>query len=138
MASITETLQELRGEFASLPDGFARYSYLTELAALLSPAPEVRREEFSYRGCQSQVWLRATAENGVCHLAADSDTLIIRGILALFQELLEGRPVQEVLEADFDLLEALGISEHFSSQRAAGVAGLLPEIRRQLGCPENI
>ena len=92
MTTIAETLQALKEEFASLPDCFARYAYLTELSALLAPPPEVRRAEYSYRGCQSQVWLCARADAGVCRLAADSDTLIIRGVLALFRELLEGQP----------------------------------------------
>lgn len=135
MESIASVLAQLKGEFASLSDGFARYSYLTELSALLSPPPEVRQDRYRYRGCQSQVWLHVSAEEGLCHLAADSDTLIIRGILALFRELLEGRPVPEVLGASFDLLEELNLSEHFSSTRTAGVAGLLPEIQRQLDHP---
>ena len=59
MTTIAETLQALKEEFASLPDGFARYAYLTELSALLAPPTEVRRAEYSYRGCQSQVWLCA-------------------------------------------------------------------------------
>ena len=88
MESISSVLAQLKGEFASLPDGFARYSYLTELSALLSPPREVRQDQFLYRGCQSKVWLHVTVENGLCHLAADSDTLIIRGILSLFRELL--------------------------------------------------
>lgn len=134
MESIASVLAQLKTEFASLPDGFARYSYLTELSALLSPPREVRQDRYSYRGCQSRVWLHVTAESGLCHLEADSDTLIIRGILALFRELLEGRTVPEVLEARFDLLGELKLSEHFSSARTAGVGGLLPEIQRQLSC----
>ena len=135
MESIPSVLAQLKGEFASLPDGFAHYSYLTELSALLPRTPEVRQDRHLYRGCQSKVWLHVTAERGLCHLEADSDTLLIRGILALFRELLEGRPVPEVLEARFDLLGELNLSEHFSSARTAGVAGLLPEIRRQLTAP---
>lgn len=135
MESIPSVLAQLKGEFASLPDGFARYSYLTELSALLPRTPEVRQDRHLYRGCQSKVWLRVSVENGLCHLEADSDTLIIRGILALFRELLEGRPVPEVREARFDLLGELNLSEHFSSTRTAGVAGLLPEICRQLTAP---
>ena len=104
MASIASELQQLKQEFASLPDGFARYSYLTEL----SPAPRPGRcvRTGTATGAVNQVWLHATAEKGLCHLEADSDTLIIRGILALFRELLEGRPVPEVLEARFDLLKS--------------------------------
>lgn len=132
MKAILEELAQLKGEFDSLPDGFSRYTYLVELSALLPKEDGLNTGERLYRGCQSQVWLWARRENGLCRLSADSDTLIIRGVLALFVGLLDGKPVDEVLEARFDLLEALGIGEHFSSQRTSGIAGLLPEIQRRL------
>lgn len=132
MGSITEELEQLKAEFASLPDGFSRYSYLVELAALLPRAEDLQQEERLYRGCQSQVWLRVERKEGRCRLAADSDTLIIRGVLALFVDLLDDRPAEEVLAARFHLLDDLGIGEHFTSRRAGGIAGLLPEIQRRL------
>lgn len=127
-------LDALRQEFSSLPDGFARYFYLIELAALL---PEgngaLRQDAYRYRGCQSNVWLKVWQENGVFHMSADSDTLIIRGILYLFCAVLEGCTAQEVLSAGFDLLGELNIAEHFNSQRTAGIGALLPELKRRLG-----
>ena len=131
--SIQTELDQMKEEFQSLPDGFARYSYLVELAALL-PLPEdgLRRETHRYRGCQSQVWLAVTVRNGTVRLDADSDTLLIRGILSLFRDLLDGRAADEVLSARFDLLKELSIAEHFNSRRSAGIAGLLPEVQRRV------
>ncbi len=133
MTTIETELAQLRSEFDSLPDGFARYSYLVELAALLPDIPEgLRQEKNRYRGCQSQVWLAVSAENGAVRLDVDSDTLLIRGVLYLFRDLLDGRTADEVLSARFDLLRELSLGEHFNVQRTAGVAGLLGEIQRRL------
>lgn len=132
MAAILEELAQMKCEFDSLPDGFSRYTYLVELSALLPKTKGLDADERLYRGCQSQVWLWVSREEGRCRLYADSDTLIIRGILALFVGLLDQRPVEEVLAVQFDLLDALGIGEHFNSQRTSGISGLLPEIQRRL------
>lgn len=132
MASIQQELQELKSEFASLPDGFARYSYLAELSALLSPGRDLRREKYRYRGCQSQVWLRVWREGDRARLEADSDTLIIRGILYLMTAVLDNQPICDIMGSEFDLLAELNLAAHFSSARTTGVGGLLPEIKRRL------
>lgn len=126
-------IQELKEEFASLPDSFSRYTYLIELARLLPPVDEtLRQEPYLYRGCQSQVWLRVRVQDEQFYLDADSDTLLIRGVLALFREVLDGQPVAAVAQANFDLLNDLGIREHFSAVRTGNIAGLLPELQRRL------
>ena len=126
-------IQELKEEFASLPDSFSRYTYLIELARLLPPVDEtLRQEPYLYRGCQSQVWLRVRVQDEQFYLDADSDTLLIRGVLALFREVLDGQPVAAVAQANFDLLNDLGIREHFSAVRPGNIAGLLPELQRRL------
>ncbi len=131
--SIETELSALRSEFLSLPDGFAQYAYLVELSQLLPPPEDSLRQGLNaYHGCQSQVWLRVRVEGGRFYLDADSDTLIIRGVLVLFRELLDGQPAEEVLAADFDLLSKLGIEEQFSAQRVGSIAGLLPELKKRL------
>ena len=128
-----QILQELKEEFASLPDSFSRYAYLIELARLLPPVDTtLRQEAYRYHGCQSQVWLRVRVQDESFYLDADSDTLLIRGVLALFREVLNGQPVASVEQADFDLLETLGIGEYFSSVRTGNIARLLPELQRRL------
>lgn len=132
MTQIQTELEELKKEFASLKDGFARYSYLVEISALLPKEEGIRDDRWLYNGCQSRVWLKVREEDGKCRIAADSDTLIIRGILYLLADLLDGRNSQEVLEADFDLLQDLSIGDQFSSERVLGISGLLPEIKKRL------
>ncbi len=127
MQPISEILAELQEEFLSLPDAFSRYSYLAELSSLLAPPEDIRDENNRYNGCQSLVWLAIESKNGHCELNGDSDTLIIRSILFLFKELLDGQDIADVLRAEFDLLSALDIAELFSPSRKVGVAGLLPE-----------
>lgn len=126
-------LNVLSEEFASLPDSFSRYVYLVELAALLPKGDETLcQPENLYSGCQSCVWLLPEVQDGKVTLQADSDTLIIRGILYLFALLLEGETPESVGSARFDLLRALGIGEHFNSQRTLGIGGMLQEIQSRL------
>lgn len=126
-------LKVLAAEFASLPDSFSRYAYLVELAALLPEADEeLRQAGHLYSGCQSSVWLLPEVKRGKVVLRADSDTLILRGILYLFSVLLEGETPEAVRSARFDLLAELGIGEHFNSQRTLGIGGMLQEIQRRL------
>ncbi len=132
MQTISGNLAQLQTMFSGIDDELDRYSLLLELSALLPGADGIRDECHLYRGCQSQVWLRADAPDGLCRLAADSDTVLIRGVLFLFAALIENVPVSEVMETDCDLLGALSLGSLFSSQRTLGISGLLPEIRRQL------
>ena len=79
---IEERLAEIRNEFASLDDSFTQYSFLVELSAYVSPdQPDLMKEEHLQRGCHSRVWIRQSIENGVFHMDATSDTMLIRGVL---------------------------------------------------------
>lgn len=131
--SLNETLKTLKSEFVRWRMDFSKYRYLHELAALLpKESTALRQEENLFRGCQSQVWIRVWTTGHFLHLDVDSDSLIVRGILALFRELLEGAPLEEVRCAEFDLLETLGLSDCFPSVRTANIRRLLPEIQRRL------
>lgn len=132
MQTISGNLAQLQSMFSGIDDELDRYSLLIELSSLLPGSDGLRDEQNLYRGCQSQVWLRAEAPDGLCRLVGDSDTVLIRGVLFLFAALIENVPVADVLEADCDLLDALSLGSLFSSQRTLGISGLLPEIRRQL------
>lgn len=132
MNSIADELSELKKEFESFDNEFDRYTYLTELSSLLPEYGNVRSDEDLFKDCQSKVWLKVRNNKGVCVISAYSDTLIIRGILYIFIHLLNGRNVDEVEEAKFDVLQDLGIDGIFSGNRKLGVSGLLPEIIRRL------
>lgn len=127
-------LTDLKAEFSSLPDGFARYCYLVELSALLPEgSAALRQPEHRYEGCQSLVWLRVWREDGLCRLEADSDTLILRGILYLYRLLYDGETAaRSAALAPLDLLRELDLGEHFGARRALGIGGLAQEIQKRL------
>ncbi len=132
MNTILERLNGLREEVSELEDSFDRYSYLVELSALLPPYPEDKRtEDRLVRGCQSHVWLDIRSEGGLFWFDADSDTLIIRGVLVLLQDLLNEAPPGEVAALDLDLLSAIGLSESFSGDRQKGVGYIVKMLRTQ-------
>lgn len=88
---LKERLAEMREELDSFDDEFAKYSFLVELSAYVSPRQEdLMQDAYLQRGCQSKVWLRCACDEGVFCMRATSDTLIIRGVLYILQELYNG------------------------------------------------
>ena len=123
---LEERLGEMREELDSFDDEFTKYSFLVELSAYVSPHQEdLMRDEYLQRGCQSKVWLRCEEDGGVLRVRATSDTLIIRGVLYVLQELYNGVPIQEVAQSDLDVLAELGIAEHFSDTRQSGIRSIV-------------
>lgn len=134
MSMIEKRIRELEEEFAKFEDGFSRYSYLVELAALLPPYPEEKRtEDRLVRGCQSHVWLAPFEADEKFFFAGDSDTLIIKGILLLLQDLLNGLPLVEVAAVEFDALSAAGLQSEFSDQRQKGIGEVVRTLRTAAG-----
>ena len=135
---LKERLGEMREELDSFDDEFTKYSFLVELSAYVSPhQPDLMVDANLQRGCQSQVWTSFAEQDGVFFMRATSDTLIIRGILYIMQELYNGVSLKEIAESDSDLLAELGIAEHFSDRRQLGIRsieeGVLSFCRHQTG-----
>lgn len=130
MAALQAHLQQLKEEFSEFEDGFERYAYLVELASLLPPYPEqYRTAEHLVRGCQSQVWLHAYTAGGAFFFHGDSDTLIIKGVLLVLQDLLCGVPLSEVSGLHLDVLLELGLVDSFSDTRQKGIGAALAILR---------
>ncbi len=130
MKMIQDHLAQLREELAEFEDGFERYSYLVELAALLPPYPQAyRTPECLVQGCQSRVWLNAYSEDGKFFFDADSDTLIIKGVLLLLQDVLCGVPLEEAAGLRTDLLQEAGLSGVFSDTRQKGIGAAIEMLR---------
>jgi cysteine desulfuration protein SufE len=126
---LAERLREIRAELDAFDDEFTKYSFLVELSAYVSPdQPDLMVDENLQSGCQSQVWLALDAHDGVFSMRATSDTLIIRGILYIMQELFNGVPLEEIAQSDIDFLDELGIAEHFSDTRQLGIRSIASSI----------
>lgn len=119
MSGIKEKQEKLLEELGLFQDWTERYEYVIGLGKKLSPLPEAARDaEHLIKGCQSQVWLDAEKKDGVVHFHADSDSLITKGMIALFVEVLSGETPDAILTADMGFIDRTGLKEHLAPTRA--------------------
>jgi cysteine desulfuration protein SufE len=117
--SIAAKQQELLDELALFQDWTERYEYVIGLGRKLPPMPETSKtSEHLIKGCQSQVWLDAAFEDGKVHYLADSDSVITKGMIALFVRVLDGETPDEILTADLSYIDKTGLKEHLAPTRA--------------------
>jgi len=117
--SIAAKQQELLDELALFQDWTERYEYVIGLGRKLPPMPETAKtSEHLIKGCQSQVWLDATFEDGKVRYLADSDSVITKGMIALFVRVLDGETPDEILTADLSYIDQTGLKEHLAPTRA--------------------
>ncbi len=127
MASVQE---EIVAEMAGLEDGLKTYAYLVQLGRALEPPQEsIRQDAHAVSGCQSQVWIKAELHDGRLRIAADSEAMITRGIIALLLRVLDGRTPAEVLDGDLFFLDKTGLRSHLSPARGNGLAAMVRKIR---------
>ncbi len=117
--SIAEKQEELLEELALFQDWTERYEYVIGLGKKLSPISDsARSPEHLIKGCQSQVWLDSSFDGKTVHFTADSDSLITKGMIALFVRVLDGETPDAVLTADMDFIDRSGLKEHLAPTRA--------------------
>ena len=117
--TIADTQQALLDELSLFQDWTERYEYVISLGKKLAPMPkELQSSDRLIEGCQSQVWLDASCENGKMQYLADSDSLITKGMIALFIRVLDGQSPDDILTADMDFIEKTGLKEHLAPTRA--------------------
>jgi cysteine desulfuration protein SufE len=116
IAAKQETLLEDLGFFQ---DWTERYEYVIGLGKKLAPmAEDAKTAEHLIKGCQSQVWLDARNEDGKVRFTADSDSLITKGMIALFVTVLDGETPDDILTADMSFIDRTGLKEHLAPTRA--------------------
>jgi cysteine desulfuration protein SufE len=131
MSSIKEIQEEIVSEFEILGDDKeSTIFYIMELGGNLEPFPEEeRKEENIIKGCQSKVWLIADEENGKIQYQADSNTDITKGLISLLIRVLNNRPPEEILGADLNFLERIGMGSIIGSQRSNGLASMIKQMK---------
>lgn len=119
MSGIKEKQEQLLEDLEIFQDWTERYEYVIGLGKRLEPLPETSRNaDHLIKGCQSQVWLDAEKRDGLVHYRADSDSLITKGMIALFIGVLNGETPDAILTADMDFIEKTGLKEHLAPTRA--------------------
>lgn len=129
--TINETQDEIIEEFQGLTDWMDRYAYIIDLGNTLSEFPENEKVPSNLiEGCQSRVWIAATQNpNKTIHFEADSDALIVKGIVALLMRVLNDRTPEELLSADLYFIEKIGLKEHLSPTRSNGLLAMVRQIQ---------
>ena len=128
--SINDIQQEVIEEFQDFDDWMDKYQLLIDLGNDQKPLAECyKTEENLIDGCQSRVWLQAEMRNGLLHLEAESDALIVEGIISLLIRVLSDHTPQEILSADLYFIEEIGLKEHLSPTRANGLLAMIKKIR---------
>lgn len=126
-----ERLQDLLDELDLFQDWTERYEYIISLGKKLPRLDEAYKTEDSLiKGCQSRVWLHTEPDNGVLKLYADSDSLITKGLIAVFIRLLSGLPPEEILKADMSKLDKTGLKDHLAPTRANALNSMAAQIKQ--------
>ncbi|MBO7557528.1 MAG: SufE family protein [Bacteroidaceae bacterium] len=129
--SIEELQQEVIEEFQDYDDWMDRYQMLIDLGNEQEPLPEKYKTESNLiDGCQSRVWLQADlTSEGTIHFQAESDALIVKGIVALLIRVLSDHTPDEILEANLHFIEDIGLREHLSPTRSNGLLAMLKQMK---------
>ena len=128
--TINEIQDEIIEEFSGFDDWMDKYQLLIDLGNEQAPLDDkYKTEQNLIDGCQSRVWLQADYADGVIRFAAESDALIVKGIVALLIRVLSGHTPQEILDADLYFIEEIGLKEHLSPTRSNGLLAMVKQMR---------
>ena len=128
--TINQLQDEIIEEFEGLDDWMDRYAYIIELGNAMPELDEqYKTPDNLIDGCQSRVWLQADYEDGVISFSADSDALIVKGIVSMVVRVLSGHTPQEILDADLYFIEAIGLRDHLSPTRSNGLLAMVKHAR---------
>ena len=128
--TIEEAQQEVIEEFSDYDDWMDRYQLLIDLGSEQEPLPEQYKTVSNLiDGCQSRVWLQADYVDGKIVFTAESDALIVKGIIALLIRVLSGHTPQEILSADLYFIDKIGLKDHLSPTRSNGLLAMVKQIR---------
>jgi cysteine desulfuration protein SufE len=130
MADIKEIEKQIISEFELLDDWMDKYNYIIELGKtvpLIDAKYKTKNNLIS--GCQSRVWLRAGYDDGLIKLTADSDAVITKGIISLLIRVLNNQTPDDILDAELDFVDKIGLREHLSPTRSNGLTSMIKQIK---------
>jgi cysteine desulfuration protein SufE len=128
--SITETEKEITAEFALFDSWDDKYEYIIDLGKKLAPLDaKYKTDDNRVRGCQSSVWLVADFKDGKLYYQADSDAMIVKGLISMLIRVLSGRPADEIIEARLDFIRDIGMTTHLAQTRSNGLLNMVKQMK---------
>ncbi|MFM6938726.1 SufE family protein [Aquirufa sp. TARAVU-A1A] len=130
MATINETQDELIEEFGLFEDWADKYEYLIDLGKKLSPMNEAfKTEENVIKGCQSKVWLHAEKQGDQVVFFADSEAIIVKGMISMLIRVLSNHTPAEIMQADLYFIDQIGMAQHLAQTRSNGLVAMVKQMK---------
>lgn len=130
MLTVQQAEQEIVDEFELFDDWADKYQYIIEIGQKLpSLSDEYKNDSHRIKGCQSSVWLHAFAEDGTVFFEADSDSTFVKGEIALLIRVLSGKNPDEIINAELNFIDEIGLRQHVAVTRANGLAAMIKQMK---------
>ena len=128
--TIKEAQDELIEDFELFDDWESKYEYIIDLGKQFPPLEEqYKTEENIIKGCQSRVWLNAYMDENLLKFEADSDAIIVRGLVSMLVKVLSGHTPEEIATSELYFMEKIGLHQHLAQTRSNGLASMLKQMR---------
>lgn len=130
MADIKDIENEIVEEFELFDDWSDKYQYIIEIGQKLPPLDEKYKiEENKIKGCQSSVWLNSYEKDGKIYFEADSDSTFVKGEIALLIRVLSGQKPSDIINANLEFIDKIGLRQHIAVTRANGLANMIKQMK---------
>lgn len=128
--TINEKQDEIIEELSVFDDWMDKYQYIIDLGnEVPGIAAEFQTDDYLIKGCQSKVWFNAELNNGIIDYNADSDAIIVKGIVSLLTKVLSGHSPKEIMDADLYFIDQIGLKEHLSPTRSNGLVAMVKQMK---------
>ncbi len=128
--TIQDIEDEIVDEFSLFDNWEDKYEYIIDLGKKLEPLnPDFKIDENKIKGCQSQVWLVAEQHDGRIFFKADSDAIIVRGLVSMLIRVLSGHTPQEIIDAKLDFINKIGMTTHLAQTRSNGLLSMVKQMK---------
>jgi cysteine desulfuration protein SufE len=130
MSMINQTQDELIEEFGLFDDWADKYEYLIDLGKKLLPmSASFKTEENVIKGCQSKVWLHAEKQGDLVVFQADSEAIIVKGMISMLIRVLSNHTPEEIIKADLYFIDQIGMSQHLAQTRSNGLVAMVKQMK---------
>ncbi len=128
--TIESIQEEIIDEFSLFDDWMQRYEYMIDLGKSIPLISDINKtEDKLINGCQSKVWLHAELDNNKIVFTADSDAIITKGIIAILLRVFSNQKPEDILAANTDFIDEIGLKEHLSPTRANGLVSMIKQLK---------
>ena len=128
--TISEIEQEIVEEFALFDTCDDKYEYIIDMGKKLKPLDDIyKKEETKIKGCQSTVWMVSEYKDGKVYFKAESDAVIVKGLVSMLIRVLSGHTPEEIIHAKLDFIDKIGMKQHLAQTRSNGLLSMVKQMK---------